>query len=66
MIKMLANLSMQNQQLLYSSIYTYSSKPQVQQTTSGYNSRWWPEMVAAYKSPVALEMDASTIAVVPS
>ena len=38
----------------------------MQQTTTGYNSRWRSEMVAAYKSPVAPEMDASTIAVAPS
>ena len=80
MVKMLANLTIQNQQLLTtSSIYSnsskpwqqqatagYSSKPQVQQTTAGYSSRWRPEMVAAYKSPVALDKAASSIAGVPS
>ena len=58
-MKMLANLTMQNQQL-------YSSRPQVQQTTVGYSRCWRPEMVAAYKSPVALKIDALSIAVVPS
>ena len=72
-MKMLTNSTIQNQQLLQQRLQLQqqatagcSSKPQVQQTTAGYSSRWRPEMVAAYKSPVVLEKDASSIAVVPS
>ena len=45
MMKMLANLTMQNQQLLQQHLQQQqqtagcSSKPQVQQTTAGYSSR---------------------------
>ena len=65
MMKMMANMTMQKQQLLQQHL-------QLQQQTTGaadsrgLQSRWRLEMMAAYKSPVALEMVASSIAVVPS
>ena len=64
-MKMLANLTIRTSSY-YSSIYSYSCKPRQQQATAGYSRRWRPEMVAPYKSPVALEKDASSTAVVPS
>ena len=77
MMKMLANLTIQNQQLLQQHLQLQQTTAAAddrgvqQQTagaadTAGYSSRWRPEMVAAYKSPVGLEMDTSSIAVVPS
>ena len=63
-MKMLANLTMQNQQLLQQHLQLH------QQTAGAADNRGLqqrrPEMAAAYKSPVALEMDASSIPVVPS
>ena len=68
MMKMLANLTVQNQQLLQQHLQQqqqqtaaaagdpgYSSKPKQQQIIAGYSIRWRPEMVSAYKSPVVLE-----------
>ena len=74
LMKMLANLTIQNQQLLQQHLQQQQQTAAVagdrgvqqQRTTAGYSSRWRPEMVAAYKSPVALEKDASSIAGVPS
>ena len=40
MMKMLANLTMQNQQLLQQQ--QYSSQPRQQQATAAYSSRWRP------------------------
>ena len=69
MMKVLANLTIPNQQLLQQHLQQTAAAAGdggVQQTTAGYSSRWRQEMMDAYKSPVALEMDASSTAVVPS